>query len=52
MPRSGTADLSSIKTAIVIMSGKIDELYNVRDDASQILKMVRKLQPLVELKDK
>ena len=48
MPRSGTEDLSSIETAIDIMSGKIDEL----DDASQILKMVGKLQSLVELKDK
>ena len=52
MPRSGTEDLSSIKTAIEIMSGKIDELYNVKDDTSQIQKMVGKLQSLVELKDK
>ena len=34
------------------MSGKIDELYNVNDDTSQILKMVGKLKSLVELKDK
>ena len=52
MPQSGTEDLSSIKTAIEIMSGKIDELYNVKDNTSQILKVVRKLQSLVELKDK
>ena len=52
MPRSDTEDLSSIKTAIEIMSGKIDELHNAKDDTSQILKMVGKLQSLVELKDK
>ena len=52
MPRSGTEDLSSIKTAIEIMSEKIDELYNVKNDTSQILKMVGKLQSLVESKDK
>ena len=34
------------------MSEKIDELYNVKNDTSQILKMVGKLQYLVELKDK
>ena len=48
MPRSGTEYLSSIKTAIEIMSGKIDELYDVEDDASQIKKIVGKLQYLVE----
>ena len=52
MPRFGTEYLSSIKTAIEIMSGKIDELYNVKSDTSQIQKMVGKLQSLVELKDK
>ena len=52
MPRLGTEDLSSIKTAIEIMSGKFDELYNVKDDTRQIQKMVGKLQSLVELKDK
>ena len=52
MPRSGTEDLSSIDTTIEIISGKIDELYNLKDDASNILKMVVKLQSLVELKDK
>ena len=34
------------------MSGKIGELYNAKDDTSQILKMVGNLQSLVELKDK
>ena len=43
MRRSATEDLSSIKTIIEIMSEKIDELYNLKDDTSQILKMVRKL---------
>ena len=52
MPRSATEDLSSIKTAIEIMSEKIDELYNVKNDTSQILKMIEKLQSLVESKDK
>ena len=52
MPRSGTENLSSIKTAIEIMSAKIDEIHNVKDDTSQILKMVEKLQSLVELKGK
>ena len=52
MPRSGTEDLSSKKTTFEIMSGKIDELYNVMDDTSQIQKIVGKLQSLVELKDK
>ena len=52
MSRSGTEDLSSIKTAIEIMSGNIDEIYNAKDDTSQILKMVGKLQSIVELKTK
>ena len=40
MPRTGTEDLCSMNTAIEIMSEKIDELDNVEDDTSQILKMV------------
>ena len=51
MPRPGTEDLGSIKTTIEIMGGNIDDLYNLNDDTSQTLKMVGKLQPLVELKD-
>ena len=34
------------------MSGKIDKLYNAKDDTIQMLKMVRKLQSLGELKAK
>ena len=52
MHRSGTENLSSIKTTIEIMSGNIDELHNLKDDTGQILKMVGKLQSLFELKNK
>ena len=52
MPRSGTEDISSIKTAIEITSGKIDEPNNKKDDTSQILKMVRKFKSHAQLKEK
>ena len=52
MPRSGTEDLSSIKTTIEIISGYIDELHNLKDERGEILKMVGKLQSFVQLKDK
>ena len=52
MSQMGTKDISSINTTIEIMSGKIDERHNLKDDTGQIQKMVGKLQSLVELKDK
>ena len=52
MTRSGTEDISSIKTTIEIISGKIDVRYYLKDYTCKIFKMVGKFQSLVELKNK
>ena len=40
MSRSAAQHSSSIKITIANVSGKINELHNLKDDTSQMLKMV------------
>ena len=51
MPRNSD-DIASFKQSIDYLSGKIDELSTIKQNASQILSLVNKFQSIIIEKDK